>query len=92
MTDDPTVFAPPPAQYSHVNGPPLEIPAESLQALQALATDASQPGVGVTASDLVNAAIDDYLASQKKQLAKIAAQAEADELERVLALHGGEQA
>jgi hypothetical protein len=92
MMNEPTVFSPPPAQYSSAYGPPLTIAAEKLQALQRLADAGSAPGCAVAVSDLVNEAVDDYLGEQKKTLAGIAKQAEADELERVLTTHGGEAA
>jgi hypothetical protein len=94
VTDDPTVFAPPPAQYTNVNGPPLEIPGETLQALQLLAEARSGPGAAVTPSDLVNEALGAYLGGkeQSKQLEAVAKQAEADELDRVAAVHGGDAA
>jgi hypothetical protein len=37
----------------------------------------------------VNQILDDHVAGKRKALADIAKQAEADELERVVALHGG---
>jgi hypothetical protein len=88
MMNEPTVFSPPPAQYSSAYGPPLTIAAEKLQKLQQLADAGSAPGCAVAVSDLVNEALDDYLGEQKKRLAAIVKQDEADELERVLATHG----
>jgi hypothetical protein len=91
-SDNVNVFRPKAAQYVSGYGPELTIEAEKLQALSALATDASSPGVGVTVSDLVNEALDAYLAERQKMLAKLAKADEKAEAERVMAVHGGEAA
>ena len=89
---EPPAFVPPPAQYIHVNGPPLTVPAEKLQALRLLADDASVPGSTVSVSDLLNEAIDVVLDEHSTKLEALTAQAEADELARVEATHGGDAA
>jgi hypothetical protein len=85
---------PPVVIYTGWRGPELTIPLSTIHDLQALADERSEPGAGVSPSDLVNEALVAYLAGkeQAKQLEAVAKQTEADELERVLAVHGGEGA
>jgi hypothetical protein len=59
-----------------------------VQAISTLADERSEPGEVVTPSDLVNEVLAEYVAAQKKKLTAIAKQAEADELARVVAIHG----
>jgi hypothetical protein len=80
------------AVYISGDGPELRIPRETILDLIALADEGSTPGSAVPVSRLVNEALDDYLAERRKALAKIDEQAQADELERVFATHGGGEA
>jgi hypothetical protein len=74
------------------NSPPLTVDVEQIQALQALADDASTPGQTVIPSDLIAEAIGTYLDDRGNALKGIAKQAEEAELECVALAHGGEAA
>jgi hypothetical protein len=54
------------------DGGVLEVERGQLLDLRALADDESEPGAAVSVSDLLAAALDDYLAPKRKRLASIA--------------------
>jgi hypothetical protein len=87
--DEPAVFRPRPVTYTSPSGPPIELEAEHVHDLIALADDRSEPGKPVTPSDLVAEAVADFLKGKKQALAGIAKRAAKDERKRVHAEHGG---